>query len=210
MAALGAPHPHGHVLRTGDALAIQQLVGRLVSGHQQRCQGCLQQIHHALQIAALQAAGEPLLDQMAAHGLAAQNVVGWQFLVFDGLHAQAQRIEDGCRGLPHGQRHAGGQDLVLHHIVAEQFELQRPALRHRSSSRRLGWLQCALQRLHAGIQPGRLVLAVAGPGLATLLHFTCGAHGLGLLFHLGQQLLGHAGQALAQSTHPMQTRLLAQ
>ena len=68
----------------------------------------------------------------------------------------------------------------------------------------------ALQRLHAGIQPGRLVLAVAGPGLATLLHFTCGAHGLGLLFHLGQQLLGHAGQALAQSSHPMQTRLLAQ
>ena len=184
-------------------------MGGLVLGHQHGRQGRLQQVQHALQITALQARGQPLLDQVPAHGFGTQDVVRGQLAALDELHAQTQRVEGRRCGLSHGQGHAGGQDLVLHHIVAEQLELQRAALRH-GGRRGFGRLQRALQGLHAGVQPGALVLAVVAPGFTPLLHFALRAHGLGLLLHLRQQLLGHAGQALAQSSHPMQTRLLAQ
>ncbi len=184
-------------------------MGGLVLGHQHGRQGRLQQVQHALQITALQARGQPLLDQVPAHGFGTQDVVRGQLAALDELHAQTQRVEGRRCGLSHGQGHAGGQDLVLHHIVAEQLELQRAALRH-GGRRGFGRLQRALQGLHAGVQPGVLVLAVVAPGFTPLLHFALRAHGLGLLLHLRQQLLGHAGQALAQSSHPMQTRLLAQ
>ena len=126
------------------------LVQDAVFGLHQRCQRILQGLHGPQQMLALHAAAQPLLDQMQADGLGPEHVPGSQFMALQGLDTQAHGFKAGLHGLTHGQRHAGSQNLVLHHIVAQKLEGQRRSGRaaRLAQGRLAGRL---LQRLDTGL-----------------------------------------------------------
>ena len=94
-----------------------------------------------------------MLNQMQADGFRPEQVFCGQLLSFEGLDTQAHGFKAGLHDLTHGQRHAGSQNLVLHHIVAQKLEGQRRSDRaaRLAQGRLAGRL---LQRLDTGLQPG--------------------------------------------------------
>ncbi len=71
---------------------------------------------------ALQAHLQPLLDQMQAQGFGTQDIGAGQLAAFQMLCALPRGIERSGHMLGEGQRHARGDDLVLQHVVAQQFK----------------------------------------------------------------------------------------
>ncbi|MPM95086.1 hypothetical protein SDC9_142237 [bioreactor metagenome] len=112
---------------------------------------------------------------MQAHRLGPQQIVAGEFTPQQALRTQLGNLEMVACLLAHRQGNARGQDLVFHHIVAQQFQtasVQRQLQRlggglalHTAGFARLG------PDLLQTLQPVALVAAVGRPRIAALLHF---------------------------------------
>ena len=145
----------------------------------------LQRINHPQQIGARQPCFHPLLHQLQADGLRPQDVRAVHVLPLQHLGALAQGVELLADLLGHREGHARGDDLVFHHIVAEQLEgeIHRAATRASAG----GGQYRITPRLGGAVKPCGLVLLVQQPGIAAGLHFSLGAR----LRHQRRQELTH-------------------
>ena len=126
MAGFCAPHPWLQICLGRDALFYIEHVDGLVGLLEQVGQVPLQGVYHRLQIRAGQTRQPPLLYQQATDNLGSQDVAAVQLLVFQRLCALSQCIELRADLLGDRERHARGENFVLHHIVAQQLELHVP------------------------------------------------------------------------------------
>ena len=174
-------------------------------------QVALQWVHHGLQVGAGQAGFHPLLHQQQAHGVGPKDVVAVELLAFQGLGALAQCVELGADLFGDRQGHARGQDLVLHHIVAEQLELVSSGTAGELPPRaadvgRHSFLPC----LGRALGPGSVQLLVALPRIPARLHFPRRAR---LAHQGGQELLDRLAQLResgAQALYELLARLAGQ
>ena len=191
-----------------DALLHIKHVHRLVLLLQQVGQLALQGAHHGQQVGARQAGFDPLLNGDQTDGLGAKNVSAVEFLAFKRLRSQPHRVELMADLFGDRERHAGGGDLVFHHIVAEQLEMTAAHLGAACGAdvRRQRFTQASVRACN----PVGVVLLVQLPGIAPRMHFALRA---GLGHQLGQKVqdgLVHLRQSCADSFHKFLTRLASQ
>ena len=210
-AAFGTAHAQWCILGLAHALGIEHLVQDVVfTGHQLR-KCALQRIHGTQQIAAIHSAGHPLVNQMQAQDFGAKDVLHRKLLLFQNPDAGLHGLKAGMDGHAHPHRQTRGQNLVFHHIVAQQLERQGAGDRFGRFSSSHGRFACRLlQCLSTGLHPGRLVGTKAQLSVMPDSHLSVRGNRAGLLGKKFVQLLGNTRQALADAMHPTQTRLPAQ
>jgi hypothetical protein len=171
----------------------------------------LQRVHHGLQVGTGEAGFHPLLHQQQAHGVGPKDVVAVEFLAFQGLGALAQGVELGADLLGDRQGHARGQDLVFHHVVAEQLELvaDNPSGKGPPGADGMG-CKGFLPGLGRALGPGGMQLLVLHPRIPARLHFARRAR----LGHQGGQelldCLAKLRESGAQALYELLARLAGQ
>ena len=152
-----------------------ELVERLVFFFEQSREFGLQRVEHQLQIGARHAAVDPLVDHVQADRLGPEEIVVAQFTPEQALGAGLDGLEMAARLLAHGEGDARGENLVFHHIVAEQLEaaIERKLLGGGAgeSRRGLGAGGRVGPELGQPLEPIAFVSVVGHPRFAIGLHF---------------------------------------
>ena len=190
-----APYTRAQVHIGHHAPLLQKGVGLAVFGRQLFGQRPLQHIGHLHQGDPVEAALDPPVHQGLHQHVRPQDVTGHQLgTPFELLHTHTQVVEAAADLLDHGQRHARGKNLVLHHIVAHQLQAQGVGAHPDGGIRRR--LHPVAPGLGGGAHPGGPAVLVGAPHIASQLVLAGRGN---LVQQRGQKLLNrlvHAVQPL--------------